>query len=290
MVNMSDELKKQFYSVNLDEYVELKREIVPRLKQKINQLELKIKELESKLDGVQSFLKKVDKLIFNKTGSHACNIGPIETAHLLLENDEKRKKQLYQIEQENKEAKDEIISLKELLGKGTSGWEIISDVAIGINPFTGEKEQFDFPKNFDDDKSKNLHFTDEKFYMCRFKYYPDENDKVNFEEHDMPITLYRYLSKSSKSKALDIYDVKSWEQMKDYIYSIGNIPRGRYIERVGRFLIKRRMESGKFTAEELDRECGFKKNRKTRRDYCKKFIKWGFIEETKKEGVYKIIF
>lgn len=73
------------------------------------------------------------------------------------------------------------------------------------------------------------------------------------------------------------------------IYSVGDVPRGKYLEKMGRFIIKRRRESGKFTAKELDGNYEFKKNRKTRRDYCIKFIKWGFIEEAKTEGVYKII-
>ena len=47
---------------------------------------------------------------------------------------------------------------------------------MGVNPFTKKIEQYGFPKNFDEKKANDLHFTDDNFYMCHFKYYYDEKD------------------------------------------------------------------------------------------------------------------
>ena len=283
MVDMSYSSKKQFHVVNFNEYAELKNE-VPKLKQKI-------KELESKLDKLNSFLKEVNSVIFHKTGGHACGIGPIETAHRLLERDKERDEQICQFENEIKKIKDENIGLKELLGKNTSGWEIIGDVAVGINPFTKEKEHFGFPRDFDENKSRNIHFTDENYYMCHFKYfYDDERPWPSglSVEYDMPITLYKHLcniSKLSKQKTFDIHELQNEENIKDYILFKGGNLRGTYPIKVIKFINNTRGKS--FDIHEFDKYCGFKDNRESRRQYIKKLIEWGLIKPTENQRIYQ---
>jgi len=60
------------------------------------------------------------------------------------------------------------------------------------------------------------------------------------------------------------------------------------LTRIFRFLINRRGNT--FDIEEFDKDCGFKGQRESRRQNIKKFIDWGFIEETKTQGIYRIVF
>ena len=120
--------------------------------------------------------------------------------------------QISKLEQEIKELKKENICLKELLGKGSSGWEIKGDnVAVGLDPFDKTIKQYGFPKNFDEKKANDLHFTDDNFYMCSFKYYFMDSHpwpQGPSKEYDMPITLYDYLCSKSK------IDVKTTKEVR----------------------------------------------------------------------------
>jgi hypothetical protein len=91
-----------------------------------------------------------------------------------------------------------------------------------------------------------------------------------------------------KPKDIDLHQIKTVEEIKAYIYSIGDIPRGKYFDRMASFILTKRGNT--FSADDLDKQAGFKKNRKSRRDYCIKFISWNLIKETKTQGIYKVIF
>jgi hypothetical protein len=191
--------------------------------------------------------------------------------------------------------KKEIFELNETLGKNPK-WNKRGNSYYRWNPDIEKEERCKVPRNFDVNKVEIDDYINEISFS--YTYHDDEYQSIQGKEKKpvIIISLYEQLEKEQKIKDekaklsnLDIHNVKTWEDMKDYIYSIGSVPRGKHIEKMGRFIIKKHYGSGEFTAEELDREVGFK-NRKTRRDYCKKFIKWGFIDETKTEGTYRIIF
>ena len=167
MVNMPDSLKVvKEYDIYDMIYREL-NENNPKLEQYIKKLESEIYELKSEknnlLEHIGKIAKKIDKI---------------------LEQYKTEKK-------ENEKLKNENIGLRELLVKNSSGWEIIGDnVAVGVNPFTKKIEQYGFPKNFDEKKANDQHFTDDNFYMCNFKYfYQDDWPWPNGPRklYDMPI-------------------------------------------------------------------------------------------------------
>lgn len=86
-------------------------------------------------------------------------------------------------------------------------------------------------------------------------------------------------------KDFKLYEIKTWEDIEDYIISKGFSPKNKYMKKMGEFLLK---NPGKtFAAGDIDKDKDTKfNNRKTRRVYCLKYVDLGLMKEVKK-GYYK---
>ena len=249
------------------------------------------------------------KALFNEYKENIIKIKKLEskfeyldTANTVLKgNLEKLDRKFKQASGENKIQKKEIEKLKKenlrlkiISGETKSNWRKELDWIERDHPITGEPDGYECPIIFKHSKVLNLkkyiHWK-HKEKWCEFCHpYPKLDS--SYERFEMPDTAYRWLKgelpEQKKKSKLNIHNIKDDVDAKNYIKSIGGSTKGKYITRVLRFLIKRRGDT--FDIEEFDEDCGFKGQRESRRQYIKKLIKWGFIEETKTQGIYRIIF
>lgn len=187
------------------------------------------------------------------------------------------------------ESEKENLRLKIVSGEAKSGWKKDRNMIERDNPDTGKLEFYKCPINFDHNKIVNLKYLDEKRLMISFFHKGVDEDWDTFKMvTDAYLWLCGELPEQKRASKINIYDIKDETDAKNYIKSIGRSTKGKYITRVLRFLITRRGDT--FDIEEFDDECGFKGQRESRRQYIKKLIDWGFIEETKTQGIYRIIF
>ena len=237
------------------------------------------------------------KRIFNKYVDNLDKVKKLETRIENLEEKNKENKEkiteLAKKIEEINAIKKENIRLKIISGEAESGWTKELDWIYRPDPETGKPEGYRCPFNFKhkDVKGLTIHFhkyKEEKW--ADFEHpYPGYSHLKSF---DMPHTAYLWLKgelpEQKKKSKLNIHDIKNDIDAKNYIKSIGGNTKGKYITRVLRFLIKRRGDT--FDIQEFDDDCGFKGQRESRRQYIKKLISWGFIQETRTQGIYRIIF
>lgn len=267
------------------EYEEIYREWVediPKLKEKIKKLETKNKELKSEISLNEEILHQVAKEVGVKVGERLDGLK--KTIEPFLEDYKKKTERLEKLKKEN-------LRLKIVSGETKSGWIQDRDLIYRNNPDTKKFEQYKCPIFFRYGEITNFKFLDDKKSMVRF-YHSGAVYDHDRGYYEMPTDAYKWLKgelpEQKKTSKINIHDIKDDIDAKNYIKSIGRSTKGKYMTRVLRFLIKRRGDA--FDIEEFDEECGFKGQRESRRQYIKKFIDWGFIEETKTQGIHKIIF
>ena len=221
------------------------------------------------------------------------------TPELYHQQNEKIKElslKIEKLESEIEQLKKENLRLKIISGETESGWHKDRDWIERNDPITGEPDGYICPFDFNYNKViylKKFFNKEKNEKWCEFKH-----PYLEWKRHpfDMPLTAYLWLKgelpeQKKESERMDIYDVNNVEDMKRYIVSHGWIvPNSIYFEKMAKFILAKRGKSNTFYAGELDQACGFKDNRTTRRDFCKRFIEWGFIEELKKKGQYRVIF
>ena len=229
--------------------------------------------------------------------------GTIAKRYLIIQNTKNYKKrvdkapvdELYHnfIELKNKDHNKEIYEIKVQLGKEISKWKKRGNAYSRWNPNGLEFEPCILPLDFDIDNIEVTQVKDKegKLYFN----YPIDKEKSERKNHWIYIELYDLLKEKPRElkqkeileqkeiKDLKIETIKNWEDMKEHLINKGVSPKG-YMKKMGLFLLN--LKGDTFTIEDIDEAIGFN-NRKTRRDYIKKFIDLDLIEGTKIKRVYR---
>ena len=186
--------------------------------------------------------------------------------------------------------KNEIFVLKEKLDLNPK-WKKRSNSYYRWNPDIEKEERHKVPRNFDVTKIEIDEYIDEISFS--YTYHDDEYRSIHGKEKKpiMNISLYEQLEEEQKIKDekkrlcnLDIHNVKTWEDIEDYIISKGFSLKGKHNKKMGEFLLKNRGKT--FAARDIQKYVKFN-NRKTRRVYCLKYVDLGLMKEVKKMGSYK---
>lgn len=152
-----------------------------------------------------------------------------------------------------------VLRLREIINKKYSDWQIDWDIIWRINPITKKIERYDFPLDFDENNVKIEDFTDDKSFMCYFKYF--FSDKENdFEEYDMPFDLLKALpsllkktGKAISSKNINFLELEYKKKIKAILDKSGeNIDNLEHLDKAIGFLFK--VKGEKFKTGDFQRE------------------------------------
>lgn len=284
LVNMSKESEEQFMKVNLDEYVELKKEIVPKLKKRIENLEGENKELKFEISLNESSFKEFAERFGIKLEEHTNEL--MKKIELVSNAYTKKLDELENLKIENQ-------TLKERLGIVDSEWQFQRDLAKRVNPITKKHESYNFPLGFKESRVEHLHHPGDNEYMYEFDYYVGDWDKSKkYEQYKMSVSLYDFLCKESfeleqkKEKEEKESVIATQDGIKKHLENYGIKYYGlEYLDITIDFILENRGKT--FETQFFKGQCKID-SRTTVNDYLNMFYEAKIIDKIRK-GFWKVI-